>query len=414
MPGGVRKTPAGNWRAYWRDPAGRQTSKTFTTKREASVFLAQSTAAAATGGYVSPHAGRVRFADHAAQWMAAWNNEATTHARDAAIMRTHVLPQWGTWSLTKIDHMAVQTWITDLSRRRSPATVAECRRLTAAVLRSAVRNRLIAFNPCEGVKIPKRRRHDTDEQIIERDGFRRRLLPAVPGRYRALVATAGGCGLRWGEAIGLCSDALDLDAGHLRVIRTVIEVSGHTSFKPFPKSTAGRRTVPMPAWLIAELRAHLAAYPHGEADLIFANAVGGAHRRTLFRSRIWRPTLVRAGLLGRVDRDGDRFRAEWTDGTGQRHRLTLPTEAAAVQHVARHQSGGLRFHDLRHSYATWLVDDGVPPNMVQRVMGHERASTTLDLYTRRTDDPTRILRALGFGDEDDDPDDGPAAALVPR
>jgi integrase len=45
-----------------------------------------------------------------------------------------------------------------------------------------------------------------------------------------------------------------------------------------------------------------------------------------------------------------------------------------------------------------LVDDGVPPNMVQRVLGHERASTTLDLYTRRTDDAERILRALNDGD----------------
>jgi integrase len=70
---------------------------------------------------------------------------------------------------------------------------------------------------------------------------------------------------------------------------------------------------------------------------------------------------------------------------------------------------GLRFHDLRHSYATWLIDDGVPPNMVQRVMGHERSSTTLDLYTRRTEDSSRILRAL----DDDDPDDGEAGALVP-
>jgi hypothetical protein len=50
----------------------------------------------------------------------------------------------------------------------------------------------------------------------------------------------------------------------------------------------------------------------------------------------------------------------------------------------------------------------VPPNMVQRVMGHER-STTLDLYTRRTEDPSRILRAL----DDEDPDDGEAGALVP-
>jgi hypothetical protein len=51
--------------------------------------------------------------------------------------------------------------ITGLSARLSPATVAECRRLTSAVMRSAVRNRLIAFNPCEEVKVPRRRRQDT-------------------------------------------------------------------------------------------------------------------------------------------------------------------------------------------------------------------------------------------------------------
>lgn len=61
----------------------------------------------------------------------------------------------------------------------------------------------------------------------------------------------------------------------------------------------------------------------------------------------------------------------------------------------------LRFHDLRHSYATWLVDDGVPINMVQKVMGHERSSTTLDLYTRRTDNHDRILQAM---DDDEDGD----------
>jgi integrase len=41
----------------------------------------------------------------------------------------------------------------------------------------------------------------------------------------------------------------------------------------------------------------------------------------------------------------------------------------------------LRFHDLRHSYATWLVSDGLPPNIVQRIMGHEDVTTTLGIYT---------------------------------
>jgi len=274
-------------------------------------------------------------------------------------------------------------------------------------MRSAVRNRLIPFNPCDDVKVHKRRRRDTDDQVIERAVFRSRLLSAVPDRHRGIVGVAGGCGLRWGEAAGLCLDAVDLDRGALRVIRTVIEVAGHTSFKPYPKSTAGRRTVPMPGWLVMMLREHMARYPLGEGDLIFANEVGAALRRTLFRSRVWRPSLVRAGLLGSVAVDGTGYLARWTDGAGERHRRQLATEPAAVKLVVREHAGGLRFHDLRHSYATWLVDDGVPPNMVQRVMGHERSSTTLDLYTRRTEDTSRVLRAL------DDPEEGAAGAPVP-
>ncbi len=65
----------------------------------------------------------------------------------------------------------------------------------------------------------------------------------------------------------MCADALDLDAARLRVIRTVIDVSGHTSFKPFPMTTAERRTVPLPG-------------------------------------------------LGLVEADGEKFRAEWIDGAG--------------------------------------------------------------------------------------------------
>jgi integrase len=112
-------------------------------------------------------------------------------------------------------------------------------------------------------------------------------------------------------------------------------------------------------------------------------------------------------MLGAVVAVDGAFEAQWSDADGRKHTERLRTNAQAVQHVARNQAGGLRFHDLRHSYATWLVDDGVPPNMVQRVMGHERSSTTLDLYTRRTDNSDRILQALS------DPDDGSASAIAP-
>jgi len=51
--------------------------------------------------------------------------------------------------------------------------------------------------------------------------------------------------------------------------------------------------------------------------------------------------------------------------------------------------------------------------MVQRVMGHENASTTLDLYTRRTDNSDRILQALDDVPDDEDPDEGAAPVPTP-
>ena len=73
---------------------------------------------------------------------------------------------------------------------------------------------------------------------------------------------------------------------------------------------------------------------------------------------------------------------------------------------SRAGSKGVRFHDLRHSYATWLVSDGVPINDVAKVMGHEQTSTTLDRYTHSTSERDgRVLRsfaAFSLPQDDDD------------
>jgi hypothetical protein len=74
--------------------------------------------------------------------------------------------------------------------------------------------------------------------------------------------------------------------------------------------------------------------------LMFLRTPCGPVGRTGFRSRVWKPAVRAAGLPDH-----------------------------------------LRFHDLRHSYATWLVSDGVPPNIVQRIMGHEDVTTTLGICT---------------------------------
>jgi integrase len=338
-------------------------------------------------------------------------------ARDQSTMRTHVVPRWGQTPLVKIDHSSVQAWIADLSSERSAATVRECQRLLSSVLALAVRDRIIGHNPCDGVRLPPRRRRDIYDQTISRDTFVRQLLPVIPDRYYALVALAGGTGLRWGECVGIRLDAIDLDGGWVHVRRVAVEVAGNVTSKPYPKTHHGGRSVPLPSFAIDALREHIDTYPPMRTGEVFTNEAGPV-RRTLFRSRVWRPALVRAGLLGKVIRDDDEaYRAVWQDMAGTEQEAVCRSERGAVKEVARRAAGGFPFHKLRHSYATWLVSDGVPVNDVQRLMGHSRASTSLDLYTHiRTTLDSRVNELFAdfpLTDDPDEGDDGPAGAPVP-
>ncbi len=278
--------------------------------------------------------------------------------------------------------------MSDLSQRLSPATVRECSRILSGVMRSAVRDRILAESPCEAIRLRKRRRKDTDGRVITSEQLRGSLLPVVPERHRALAGLAGGTGLRWGECLGLRWDALDLDeAGTVQVLRVAVEVFGHVSIKPYPKSRAGRRSVPLPPLVVQLLTEHRSRgeVPTGATDFVFVNAAGGRLGRGHFRSRVWRPSLVCAGLLGEVvDQGPGEVKASWPEESCVVASAVFATEREAVAHVARAAAGGLRFHDLRHSYATWLVSRGLPVNDVQRVMGHEHASTTLELCTHRS------------------------------
>jgi integrase len=417
--GSVRKTKAGTFEARWRDAANRQCCKTFATKREASAFVAEVEASLSRGAYVDPHAGRIRFGDYAERWLAARHNEATTMARDGSIMRNHVIDRWGSTPLGKIDHLAVQAWVTELGTRLAPATVAECHRLLSSTLRAAVRDRYISANPCDGIRLPARRKKDTDGQTITREELTGQLLPAVPDRYRALVGLAGGTGLRWGECVGVRWDCVDLDAKTVSV-RVAVEVAGTVTTKGYPKSRAGRRTVPIPDLETELLKIHRELVKPGPVGEVFTNTALGPERRTLFRARVWRPSLVRAGLLGQVTRRGHfEYRATWTDATGLEWSKDFPTEREAVAHVARTAHGGLRFHDLRHSYATWLISNGVPINDVVSAMGHEKATTTLNIYTHRSSGRDDRIRAAfvefslslisedGSGDDEDPYEEGP-------
>jgi integrase len=393
--GHVTRTPAGTWRANWRSPSGRQKAKTFATRREASRFLAEIETTKSRGLYIDPHAGRLRFAVFARRWEASRVVEATTAAATRSKLRSRLVPHWGDWPLNKIDHLAVQEWVNLLSRELTPSSVASYLGTFSTVMKSAVRARLVAVNPAEGVQLPARRKTTKDERTITLADLVNRLLPAIPAAYQALPATAAGAGLRWGECLGLRWADINLGDQVLTVHRVVVEVRGQVTVKPYPKSKAGRRTVPLAPFLLDALTEHRELTGATARDPVFTGPDGGHLLRGNFRRRIWRPALVHAGLLGRVVVDPDGYRACWQDDHGEGQCAEFSTKREAVAHIVDHGHGGLRFHDRRHCYATWLVSRGLPVNVVQHVMGHEQPSTTLNLYTHApTDYCDTIRRAL--------------------
>jgi integrase len=388
------------FKACWRDPAGKERSKTFKTEDEAYKHLGKVEGAMKRGSYVDPAVRKVLLRDHAARWLKGRDLEARTNERTMSLLRTHVIPKWGAWPVGDIDHMEIQTWVVELGRKLAPATVAKCHGLLSMMLVAAVRSRIIDVNPADGVRLPKARNGKRAVALTRAEVFGR-IIPAINGIHgRIPVWLAAGTGLRWGECAGLAWGAVDLENGLLHIAQVAVETPKHVTLRPYPKSAAGVRSVPMGTGLSAILREHRDLVGDVPASALMVNTRTGAPaRRANFRKRIWRPALVRAGLLGEVsEADGGKWRGAWTDGDGRAWEAEFDTEVHAVAQVASRAAGGPRFHDLRHSYATWLVSDGVAINDVQRAMGHSLASTTLDLYTHTPAGyEERIRRAVEGG-----------------
>ncbi len=340
------------WRARWVDAEGREHARSFERKPDAQHYLDKVTTAVITGNYVDPRAGQQTFRDYAEHWRTIQVHRPSTAAYTETMLRRHAYPTLGDTPLSRLQPSDVQAWVKLISATLAPSTVGIVHGVVSGILRSAVRDRRIVGNPCEGTKLPKVQRAQVAPlSIAEVQG----LTAVMPGRYRALVTLAAGTGMRQGECLGLTVDRVDFLRRELRVDRQLVTPpKGAPAFGP-PKTSASVRTIPLPAAVVDALAAHLAAYPADE--LMFTTEDGTPIRRPSF-SRVWRPAATRAGLS--------------TDRT---------------------------FHDLRHFYASLLIRHGESVKTVQARLGHANAAETLDTYSHLwpdSDDRTRAAVDAAF------------------
>ena len=339
----ITKRPDGRWRARYRDDSGREHARHFARKVDGQRWLDEQTASIVTGQYVAPKAGRITFREYAEQWRAMQIHRPTTRAHTETMLRRHAYPVLGDKPLSAILPSHVQAWVqrlgtNDLATGRkalSATTIGVLHGIVSGVMRSAVRDRRIAANPCDGTRLPKAQTRrvvpPTTEQVLA-------VTDAMPEELRALVTMAAGTGMRQGECFGLTVDRLDFLRRTATVDRQLVTMPHQAPFLASPKTSASVRTIPLPQVVVDALAEHLSAFAAGPDGFVFT-LHGDPIRRTAF-GHLWRPVVKAAGL---------------PTGTG--------------------------FHALRHYYASLLIRHGESVKTVQARLGHASAVETLDTYS---------------------------------
>ena len=241
-------------------------------------------------------------------------------------------------------HGDVQAWLSELSDRGlAGASVRKAQGVLSGILGLAVRDRRLAVNPALGVALPpmqeKRRRYLTAEQL--------EALADAAGPGRVAVLVLGYCGLRWSELAALRVRHFDLLRRRVLVEEAVTEVDGSRLVWGTPK-THGRRSVPLPRFLVDELARTVVTRPADE--LAFPSPQGAVLRNRNARSA-WFDAAARA--IGEPGLHAARTPAHrglaGDQGGGQRQ----GGAADARARLGGHDPGPLRRPVRRRPETTW-------------------------------------------------------------
>jgi len=267
-------------------------------------------------------------------------------------IRRHISPAFARLKLSKLTAAHIQSlYAAKLRDGLKPASVRYIHAVLHRALEQAVRFNLIPFNPASRVDPPKIRQDEITPLDAEQARTFLEAASVAGDRHECLYVLSLTCGLRMGEALGLKWTDIDLDASTLRVNRQLQRMrrdgdkSGTLVFSE-PKN-ASTRTVDLPQRALKSLKSHhtrqleeeLRAAHYEDSGLVFATGKGTPLDAQNVINRHFKPLLKRAALPD------------------------------------------IRWHDLRHTYATLLLSRGTHPTYVQKSLGHASVQLTLDRYS---------------------------------
>lgn len=290
-----------------------------------------------------------------------------TQERYEQLIRLHISPHLGRVRLRQLHPAHVQVWLGDLQATKlSPRSVEQAHAVLRRMLSLAERWGLIDQNAARKVIPPHPRRPETVPFTPEELTRVLRALAASPHPLDATLGTmiyvAVGTGLRLAELLGLRWADVDLPHGRLLVRGQLQRVGGRWLWSE-PKSARSRRTLHLPAGVVAALTAQRQRVADWQT------------------SPAWDP----APTLAQTAPDDTRTRAALQELVFCAP-TSLPLHSGTIHHHWQRacRAAGVpyrSFHTLRHTAASWLLAAGTDLRLVQGVLGHSQIGLTANLYT---------------------------------
>lgn len=342
--GSIKERYKGSWQVAFRTGSGTRVRETVRgTKADAERRLTELLREYDMTGLVPDREATV--ASFSQQWLehVAHRVKPTTLTRYRELLTIPVNPVIGQVRMTELRPAAVQAVITKVLGVRSPRTAVNVYRTLSEMLGEAVRWGVMATNPALAVRPPRAPRPelhvpDADTCAAIRERARGRPIEGP-------VVMALGTGERLGEILATQWRDVDLERKVLRVTATLSYVGGEFAF-PQPKTSRARRSVDLPAFVVAFLRRQRKAQAEQQMRVRDVWLDYG----TVLTDPIGQPLVPWS-----VSSDFRRLTKE----------LGLPRT---------------RFHDLRHAHATQLLGAGIHPKAVSERLGHSSVAFTMDTY----------------------------------
>jgi integrase len=357
----VEKRGENRYRARYRGPDGRERSKTFRTKRDATRWLTSTASSVYSGTYTDPQHGKQRFHDFALEWAEAQDWKDTTRESFPLVLARAEVALPNDVALVGIDELVVKRARVALAAKYKAATVDLTFGYIVAILRAAHAMRRISIDPTARVQGRRRGALERDRvgpQEVPTRAEVAAIWAAAPSKYRPAIAL-GASGMRIGEVLGLTADRVDVEERLVTIDRQRQRIGGVMQFTP-PKG--GRydgdkaRTIRVPSAVALELRRHLRDVAHDE--LLFYGVRGADLRRDQFYASAWRPALNAAGLAS------NRYVFH-----ALRHFCASSMLAEGVNPVAVAGHLGDTLETLQRVYAHWMRDDrDVPADALERIL----------------------------------------------